>query len=79
MVHFINFVWIAATAIFSICYLVNMFTIDYNARKGIISSETAATEHLNCFLVLPAFLAIVAIMNPFSSISLFKIILAAFH
>lgn len=79
MVHFINFVWMAATAIFSICYLANMFTIDYNTRKGIISSETAATEHLNCFLVLLAFLAIVVIMSPFPSISLFKIVLAAFH
>lgn len=68
----------AATAIFSICYLVNMFTIDYNAHKGIISSETAATEHLNCFLVLLAFLAIVTIINHVSSISLFKIALAAF-
>lgn len=78
MVHFINFVWMAATAIFSICYLVNMSTIDYNARKGIISSETAATEHLNCFLVLLAFIAIIVIINPVSFISLFKIAPAAF-
>ena len=78
MVHFINVVWMAATAIFSICYLVNMFTIDYNARKGIISSETAATGHLNCFLVLLAFIAIIVIINPVSFISLFKIAPAAF-
>lgn len=79
MIHIINFVWMAAIAIFSAYCVANIISINYKVYKGRISSETAATECINCFLVLLAFLVIVAIMNPFSSISLFKIILVAFH
>lgn len=78
MVHFINFVWIAAIAIFAACCLANMLFIACKTHKSRISSETATTECIRCFLVLLAFMAIVAIINPVSSISLFKIALAAF-
>lgn len=78
MVHFINFVWMTVIAIFAACCLTNMLFIAYKTHKGRISSKTATTKCIRYFLVLLAFMAIVAIINPVSIINLFKIALAAF-
>lgn len=78
MEHFINFVWMSATAIFAICCLANMFFINYKAFKGIIPPETITKECLRCSLELLAFMAIVTMVNPASIISLFETALTAF-